>query len=83
MLGTTALELCYLARGSLDGFVCSGDEIWDFAAGLLIVEEARGTVSDWCGNTWNGTGSYILASNGHTHQMLVENVHDLQEEGSG
>lgn len=44
--GSAALDLCYLAQGSLDAF---WEEIlmpWDFAAGLLIVREAGGTMTD-------------------------------------
>src|SRR5690606_1717827 len=38
--GATALELCSVAMGFFDGFICAGDEIWDYAAGAIIAEEA-------------------------------------------
>src|SRR5690606_23441805 len=31
-LGTTALELCFVATGAFDAFICAGDEIWDYTA---------------------------------------------------
>lgn len=77
-LGTTALELCFLAKGSVDAFVCSGDELWDFAAGLIIVEEAGGKITDWQGNDWDGKSSYVLASNDKIHGFLVEQLRNLQ-----
>ena len=53
-LGTTALELCYISSGSVDGFICSGDELWDFAAGIVITQEAGCIFTDWHGNPWDG-----------------------------
>jgi fructose-1,6-bisphosphatase/inositol monophosphatase family enzyme len=46
--GAAALELCLVAEGNLDGYVCAGEElpIWDYAAGALIVREAGGLVLD-------------------------------------
>lgn len=78
-LGTTALELAYVASGSADGHVCSGDELWDFAAGMVLVEEAGGRVTDWRGHPWDGESTYTLISNGHIHQYLVAAVGDLQQ----
>ena len=59
-LGTTALELCYIASGAVDGFICSGDELWDFAAGIVIAQEAGCIFTDWKGNAWDGTHSHLL-----------------------
>lgn len=76
--GTTALELCYIAKGGVDAFMCSGDELYDYAAGLIIVEEAGGKVTDWKGNAWNNTNSFIVATNGKIHDEIVAEVKDLQ-----
>lgn len=43
-LGSAALELAELARGSADAFLLNGLKCWDVAAGALIVEEAGGVV---------------------------------------
>lgn len=77
-LGTTALELTYLARGSAGGFICAGDEFWDYAAGIVLVEEAEGKVTDWKGNLWNRQNAFILASNGSFHQELIDQIAELQ-----
>lgn len=79
-LGATALELAYVSSGSAEGHVCSGDELWDFAAGMVLVEEAGGRVSDWRGHPWDGEGTYTLITNGHLHGHLVELVESLQAE---
>jgi myo-inositol-1(or 4)-monophosphatase len=76
--GPTALELCYLARGCAAGFICSGDELWDFAAGIVLVEEAGGKVTDWKGRHWDRSTSFILASNTSCHEELIAQIADLQ-----
>jgi myo-inositol-1(or 4)-monophosphatase len=45
-LGSAALDLCYVAAGRFDGYWELGIMPWDIAAGLLIVQEAGGTISD-------------------------------------
>ena len=82
-LGTTALELAYVAAGRADSFVCSGDELWDFAAGVVLIEEAGGSVTDWHGRSWNGKSDFILASNGILGEKLVDHVSDLQRPTTG
>ncbi len=80
-LGTTALELCYVASGSVDGFICSGDELWDFAAGIVIAQEAGCIFTDWQGNLWDGVGNHLLISNPEIHNNLVSVIKDLQTNG--
>ncbi len=77
-LGTTAVELCYIASGSVDGFICSGDEIWDFAAGIVIAQEAGCIFTDWQGNPWDGKSNHLLISKPEIHSKLVELIRDMQ-----
>jgi myo-inositol-1(or 4)-monophosphatase len=49
-LGSSCLQLAYLAKGSLVGVVFVRPKIWDIAAGVLIAERAGAIVSDWKGN---------------------------------
>jgi len=77
-LGTTALELCYIAAGSVDGFICSGDELWDFAAGIVITQEAGCIFTDWKGKPWDGTHSHLLIARPEIHEALVKLIRDLQ-----
>jgi myo-inositol-1(or 4)-monophosphatase len=77
-LGTTALELCYLANGSVDAFICSGDELWDFAAGIVIAQEAGCIFTDWKGNKWTGNTNHLLISRPEIHEDLINTIKDLQ-----
>lgn len=77
-LGTTALELCYIASGAVDGFICSGDELWDFAAGIVIAQEAGCIFTDWKGNLWDGTHTHLLIARPEIHQSLIKKTVNLQ-----
>jgi myo-inositol-1(or 4)-monophosphatase len=70
--GSAALDLCYLAVGRFDGFWELKLSPWDTAAGILIVEEAGGKVSDFSGGPFNIFLKEILASNGKIHQQMIE-----------
>ena len=77
-LGTTALELCYITSGAVDGFICSGDELWDFAAGIVIAQESGCVFTDWQGNPWDGTNNHLLIARPEIHNDLVKKIRDLQ-----
>jgi myo-inositol-1(or 4)-monophosphatase len=70
--GSAALDLCYVACGRLDGFWEWKLHPWDTAAGTLIVQESRGTVTDFSGGPFDLFGEQTLASNGHVHAAMVE-----------
>lgn len=73
-LGSTALELAYVARGGTEAFICTGLSLWDFAAGKLLVEEAGGRVTDYEGEEADISESYFIATNGNSHQKALELV---------
>ena len=77
--GTTVVELSLVAEGKFDGFVCSGDKIWDFASSILLVKEAGGIVSDWSGNPFKLDRDDLICSNPKIHAELVEISKDLVE----
>jgi myo-inositol-1(or 4)-monophosphatase len=68
--GSAALNQCYLAMGRFDGFWESHLAPWDMAAGVLIVREAGGEVSDYAGRPLRLDGRQILASNGLLHEEM-------------
>ena len=70
--GAAALDLCYLACGRFDGFWEWKLQPWDTAAGVLIIREAGGTVTDFAARDFDLYGQQILASNGHVHAEMVE-----------
>jgi myo-inositol-1(or 4)-monophosphatase len=70
--GSAALDLCYVACGRVDGFweVTLGP--WDVAAGLLIIEEAGGTVTDLAGSALDIYHCNIASTNGKFQGELLE-----------
>lgn len=69
--GSSALDLCQVASGTVDAFAGLNLKPWDVAAGLLILEEAGGTVTAADGTPYRVGEEAILASNGHLHNSLV------------
>ncbi|MGH6906295.1 MAG: inositol monophosphatase family protein [Aestuariivirga sp.] len=62
--GSAALALCYLAAGRIDAFICRGLQAWDIAAGVLIVREAGGFLTDCDGDENPMATGNVLATNG-------------------
>ena len=73
-LGAAAIDLCYLAQGKVNGFYEVNLQPWDVAAGILIVEEAGGSVSSLDGSSFNFNNNIIVASNSKIHSQLLENL---------
>ena len=70
-LGAAALDLCFVAQGSYDGFWERGLKPWEVAAGMFIIREAGGFVTDADGGAdILGTGS-ICAGNDTIHAQLL------------
>jgi len=70
--GSAALDLAYVAAGRFDGFWEFGLKPWDTAAGIVLVEEAGGSVSDLDGQPYTLGGRTILASNGLIHEEMKQ-----------
>lgn len=69
--GAAALDLAWVASGRADAFWELGLSPWDIAAGLLIVREAGGDVTDTAGGPGIMESGDILASNGTLHRPLL------------
>lgn len=70
-LGSAAIDLCWVAAGRFDGFYEHKLEAWDSAAGLLIVQEAGGKVTNLKGEAYSPYQHGIVATNGLIHNQLV------------
>jgi myo-inositol-1(or 4)-monophosphatase len=70
--GSAALDLAHVAAGWLDGYWERGLRPWDYAAGLLLVEESGGTVTGPDGKPFVLGRERVVASNGYLHQELLE-----------
>jgi myo-inositol-1(or 4)-monophosphatase len=70
--GSAALDLASVACGRFDGFWEFGLKPWDTAAGILLVQEAGGTVSEFDGRPYRLGGPMVLATNGKIHEEMRE-----------
>jgi myo-inositol-1(or 4)-monophosphatase len=71
-LGSAALDLGYVAAGRLDGFWELQLNAWDIAAGMLLVEEAGGVVTDMAGKPIELVPPYsIVAANKALHPQMM------------
>lgn len=71
-LGSAAIALCYVAGGRVDAFAEQGLHAWDFAAAMLIIQEAGGVLTDEQGLTPSPfSSSSIIASNGRVQAELL------------
>ena len=81
--GAAALDLAYVACGRYDGFWEEGLHIWDIAAGIVIMREAGGMVSDLSGkriNHWQASEQkQILASNVDLHRFMTDALSKHQD----
>ena len=75
--GSAALDLAYVAAGRLEAFWEFTLNPWDTAAGILLVEEAGGRVTDFSGGHFKLDSREILASNGLIHGELLGFFDDM------
>ncbi len=71
-LGSAALDLAYIAAGRFDGYWEISLNPWDMAAGVVIVREAGGMVTDFQGRPVDIYRKEILATNGKIHDACME-----------
>ena len=69
--GSAAIDLAYVACGRFDGFWEDGLNPWDMAAGVLLIEEAGGRVSDFNDQPLSIYTKRVLTSNGLVHEAMM------------
>lgn len=74
MLGASVVKLAFVAAGRLDGYYERGPKTWDVAAGILLVEEAGGVISDFEGNKHTLQINEIVAGNRLVHSALIADL---------
>ena len=79
MFGSTARSLSYIAEGKVDLEIEFNDKLWDFAAGLLLVEEAGGKVTDFQGKEWGLHTRAYIASNGKVHEGVLKIIRGIRK----
>lgn len=75
-LGSASIELAYVATGRLESIMIPGARSWDVAAGVLMVEEAGGKVTDFSGCKWSLDSKDMLATNKKTHQKVLKTINN-------
>jgi myo-inositol-1(or 4)-monophosphatase len=79
-LGSSALNLAYVAAGCFDAYWAISLHPWDIAAGLILIEEAGGTCSTYAGKTYPLlSGLPLLATNGLVHNELLHYLKDSKQ----
>jgi myo-inositol-1(or 4)-monophosphatase len=76
--GSAALDLCSVACGRFEAFWEFGLKSWDTTAGILLVTEAGGTVSDLSGAPYHPGGANLLVSNGHIHEEMRATAAEIE-----
>jgi myo-inositol-1(or 4)-monophosphatase len=69
--GAAALDLAWVAAGRFDGYWERNIGAWDMAAGIIMVREAGGFVSDFVGNDAMFETGNVIAGNEHIHREMV------------
>lgn len=75
--GSAALDLCNVASGRFDGFWEFNLNPWDTAAGVLLVEEAGGKVTDFSGGEFDIASYETLAANNLIHSSLLQEFQEI------
>lgn len=79
--GSAALELAYTACGRISGFLSIGTNMWDIAAGMILIKEAGGKITTLSGKqyTLEDEGKLFVASNGIIHENILNLLNKLIE----
>ena len=70
--GSAALDMAYVASGRYDGYFQSNLNLWDIAAGLIIIEEAGGIINDI--NLNNPKNLKVIASSSNINDKLIKKL---------
>lgn len=72
MTGSAALAICYVAAGRFDAWLEAFIGKWDFSAAALMVLEAGGRITDFCGSDDFLDGHHVIATNGPLHPLFLK-----------
>ena len=71
-MGAASLDMAYVAAGRFDGFWEHGLQPWDIAAGILLLKEAGGVITDMNGGEQMMTNGQVLCANENLHPQLLK-----------
>ena len=71
-MGSAALDMAYVAAGRCDGFWHRNINYWDIAAGIILIKEAGGFVTDVKGENRYIENKTVLATNSRINEEMIE-----------
>jgi myo-inositol-1(or 4)-monophosphatase len=77
--GSAALDIAWVAAGWLDGYWERGIQVWDMAAGVLLVHEAGGVVTAYSGRPWQPADRNVVAANSVLHAALLQGLQTARQ----
>jgi len=80
--GSAALDFAYVAAGRLDGFWEMTLSPWDIAAGIVLVREAGGRITDFFGGDRHLEDGHVVATNGLFHDWMCEEIEKVFPRGT-
>ncbi|MGP9725048.1 inositol monophosphatase family protein [Corynebacterium sp. AOP40-9SA-29] len=75
--GSCGIDLAFTAAGIFGGTVTFSPNLWDNAAGLLLVREAGGVVTDFNGDPWRPGVSGLVAGEPEVHSILLDHIRSV------
>ncbi|MFQ5512695.1 MAG: inositol monophosphatase family protein [Candidatus Krumholzibacteriia bacterium] len=80
--GSATLDLAYVAAGRVDAFWEMTLSPWDMAAGIILIEEAGGAVTDFFGESNSLGNGHIVATNGEFHGWMCDHIQSVFPKGT-
>ena len=77
IIGSAAIELCYVACGRYDAYLHSGLSAWDVAAGAFILQQSGGNVTDYKNGDNYIFGKELVATNSAIHSAIMKDIINL------
>lgn len=75
---STTLQMAMVAAGHLDIYIVPKARLWDIAAGIIILQEAGATLTDWQNRPWKKSSKSILAANKKLHKTCLKELKSLR-----
>lgn len=79
LMGSAAVELCYIAAGRFEARFEGLLGPWDIAAGSIILTQAGGKITDFSGGNSFYSGHEVLATNGQIHEQMLKIIAEIQK----
>ena len=67
-----------VAGGKIEALIVPKANIWDIAAGIILIKEAGGDVTNWQNKDWNLKSKNLIASNKNIHNILIKVIKKLK-----